>query len=185
MYVSSKYAQQYFNVSGETLRKWELSGKIQVQFTNGHHRRYKLPSESEQRPNERFRFIYARVSSRKQKNELEHQIQFLKEKYPHHKVLYDFGSGLNIKRKKFLRILEHVLSGNVDEIVVAYKDRLSRFHFDLIELICRKFQTKITVLNEDENKEPAEEFSEDLISIITYFTAKYYGSRKYKLLQED
>jgi predicted site-specific integrase-resolvase len=119
------------------------------------------------------------VSSKKQENDLKHQVSFIKEKYPDYEVLTDIGSGINPNRKNFKTLLDRILDGTVKEVVVAHKDRLSRFSFDIIQLICRKFGTKLIVIDDKENKEPAEELTEDLMSVITVFSARYYGSRKY------
>jgi predicted site-specific integrase-resolvase len=84
--------------------------------------------------------------------------------------------------------LDKIFIGSVKEIVVAHRDRLTRFGFEIFEYICKKFNTKITVI-EDDNKSPVEDLSEDLFSIITVFTARYNGMRKYEernsILQKD
>ena len=93
--------------------------------------------------------------------------------------------GINFKRKGFETILEQVLDGIVEEIVITHRDRLSRFSFEFIQSICRKFGTKIIVTNSKQDKTQQQELADDLMSVITVFTARYYGSRKYKLLTKD
>lgn len=178
MFVSSKKAQEFYDVSPETLRQWAIRGEIEFITTNGGHRRYKVIC-SNNNENERKSYIYARVSSKKQEDDLKHQVSFIKEKYPDYEVLTDIGSGINPNRKNFKTLLDRILNGTVKEVVVAHKDRLSGFSFDIIQLICRKFGTKLIVINDKENREPAEELTDDLMSVITVFSARYYGSRKY------
>lgn len=184
MYVSSKKAQEFYKVSGDTLRLWANAKKIPYTTTKGGHRRYRLEKNIINEP-QRLSFIYARVSSYKQKNDLRKQIEFIQQKFPNYKVLYDIGSGIKFNRPKFKTILEAVLDGKVKEIVVANKDRLSRFSFEFIQFICNKFKTKITVLDDITNKSPNQELADDLMSIITVFSARYYGMRRYNVLQKN
>ena len=113
-----------------------------------------------------------------QKEDLERQVLFLKQKYPDYEVVTDVGSGLNFKRKGFRRVLESVLSNSVSEIVVAHRDRLCRFGFELVQWICDKSDTKLVVL-EQTSLSPTEELTKDLLSIIHVFSCRLYGLRKY------
>lgn len=177
MYVTPKEAQKYYKVSRDTLRRWADKEKISFKITEGGHRRYAIEEKKETRK----KIIYARVSSKKQERDLQRQIRVLKNKYPSYRIIKDIGSGINYKRKGFKTLLELILSNDVEEIVVYSKDRLSRFSMPLIEDICQHYNTKITIVsNESNNKSEQEEFAEDIISIITVFTARVYGRRKYK-----
>jgi predicted site-specific integrase-resolvase len=69
--------------------------------------------------------------------------------------------------------------------VVAKKDRFSRFGFELFEWIFKQFGASIVVVDGTEQFSPEVELAEDLMSIITVFSARYYGSRKYKILPEN
>ena len=89
----------------------------------------------------------------------------------------DIASGLNFKRKGLLRILDEGMQGNIEEIVVAYKDRLCRFGFDLIERLLSKQGCRIHIVNPKKDT-PEQELTDDLISIITVFSSKIYGLRK-------
>jgi len=134
---------------------------------------------------ERRKFIYARVSSRNQKDDLNSQLEHLKTRYPNHELIEDVGSGLNFKRKGFNALLDLVLSGHVSEIVVAHKDRLCRFGFELIESIAKKFNCRIVVLDESQLS-PQAEFVNDLLSIIHVFSCRVSGFRKYsRQIKED
>jgi len=122
---------------------------------------------------------YARVSTKSQEKDLERQVEFLRERYPENRIVKDIGSGLNWKRKGLRALLEQILKGNINEIVVTYKDRLCRFGFELFKFIIEKQGGKIIVLCNDEES-PEQELTNDLISIITVFSSRIYGLRKYK-----
>ncbi|WP_418904172.1 IS607 family transposase [Moorena producens] len=128
---------------------------------------------------ERATILYARVSSRSQRDDLDQQVQFLKSRYPDAEVIRDIGSGLNFKRFGLHSLLDRVLDGTCKYIVVAHKDRLCRFGFDLISWLCSKFKTKILVLDE-KNLSPEQEMVEDVLAIIHVFSCRLYGLRKYK-----
>jgi putative resolvase len=100
-------------------------------------------------------------------------------------VLSDVGSGLNEKRKGFLKLLEMVAERKVSKVIVAYKDRLTRLGFETLRKLFQAFGTEIEVVNSEE-KTPQEELVEDLITIVSHFAGKLYGmrSRKYKEVVE-
>jgi predicted site-specific integrase-resolvase len=134
---------------------------------------------------EKHKVVYARVSSRNQKDDLQKQIEFLRTRYPTYELVEDIGSGLNFKRKGFTALLGRVLQGDVSEIVVAHRDRLCRFGFDLIESIATKNNCKLVVLD-DSKQSPQAELVTDLLSIIHVFSCRLYGLRKYSSkIKED
>ena len=110
MFVTPSKASKHYRVSKETLRKWAISGKIRYSTTTGGHHRYEIISKDESPP-VRKSFIYARVSSSKQKDDLKRQISYLKEKFPKFKVIKDIGSGFNFQRKGFMFLVESILNG--------------------------------------------------------------------------
>ena len=169
-------------VSVNTLRRWEREGRIQSTRTRGNHRRFLetvfAPKETVPTPRPRTRYAYCRVSSSKQKDDLERQIQFAKETYPDYEIIWDIGSGLNFKRKGLLRMVEHVMRGDVQEIVVSHKDRLCRFAFELLEWICRKHDTALVVKDQD-IRSAEQELSEDLMAIVHVFSCRHHGMRRY------
>lgn len=175
---SPKELASLYNVSTETLRLWAKDGKIKCSRTSGGHHRYTAPQTS-QNIDPLVNIIYARVSSVKQKNDLERQVHYLRERYPHHTIIKDIGSGINFKRKGLKTILDLLLKGSLGEVVVAHRDRLVRFGFELFEYLFKLKGCVLTVLDNEEDKEPATQLSEDLLAIITVFSSKYYGSRKY------
>ena len=177
MYITSKNACEHFGIHANTLRKWADEGKIAHIRSPSGQRLYDVSSVGK-KIDTRTKICYARVSSVSQKEDLERQVLFLKQKYPDYEVVTDVGSGLNFKRKGFRRVLESVLSNSVSEIVVAHRDRLCRFGFELVQWICDKSDTKLVVL-EQTSLSPTEELTKDLLSIIHVFSCRLYGLRKY------
>ncbi|MCC3645069.1 MAG: IS607 family transposase, partial [Microcoleus sp. PH2017_33_LGB_O_A] len=117
--------------------------------------------------------------------DLDRQIAKLLELYPSAELITDIASGLNFKRKGLQSILEAVRTGNVSSIIVAHKDRLARFGFELIEWLCQLDGTKIVVLNQN-NLSPEQEMVEDILAIVHVFSSRLYGLRKYKTkIKED
>ena len=181
-YVTTKKACEILGVCSNTLRNWDRSGKIKTIRTPGGQRLYDLSSILHE---EGRRIIYARVSSRNQKDDLKGQIEHLRSRYPTHELIEDFGSGLNFKRKGFRALLDGIMQEEISEIVVAHKDRLCRFGFELIEYIANKNNCKIVVLS-DSKLSPQGELVQDLLAIIHVFPCRIYGLRKYsKQIKKD
>ena len=130
---------------------------------------------------------YCRVSSSKQKEDLSRQIDFMKRQYPYHEIISDIASGLNYNRKGLQQILKYALKGEIKEVVVAYKDRLARFGYELIEWIIKETSNgKITIVNNNEESTPMVEISKDIMAIMNVYVAKMNGLRKYKKqIKED
>ena len=127
------------------------------------------------------KICYCRVSSNKQKEDLERQVNFMKEKYPDYEIIKDIGSGLNFKRRGLNKIIEIAINGELEELLLTYKDRLCRIGFELIENIIKKYSNgKITIVNKSEEETPTEEVTKDIISIMNIYVAKINGLRKYK-----
>ena len=173
-FVTPEKARRHFNVSDNTLRKWDLEGKIET-IRVGKHRRYKITTPNKSITREKV--CYARVSSYDQKEDLERQVSVLQSKYPGYRIIKDIGSGLNFKRKGFNSILESAIRGHIEEVIITNRDRLCRFGLELFETILRINNGKIVVLY-DEDKSPDQELTEDVLSIITVFSAKLYGEEK-------
>ncbi|WP_407650734.1 IS607 family transposase [Aerosakkonema funiforme] len=153
--------------------------KLLRSWTSGGQRRYDVSSFTAKSAGTRATILYACVSSPKQREDLQRQCEYLKSQYPGAELIAEVGGGLNYKRKKMLALLERVMSGNVQCIVVAYKDRLFRFGFDLFAWICAKHSCEIVVLNKVKLS-PERELVEDILAILHSFSARLYGFRKYK-----
>ena len=182
-YVPPRVAASKLGVSTKTLERWLEAGKIEGIFTQGGQRRYNLDSVIPERrgnpADERITVVYARVSSRSQKSDLEQQVNFLKSRYPDAEIITDIGSGLNFKRKGLQALLDRVLNNTIKLIVIAHKDRLCRFGFDIISWLCTRQQTEILVLDQ-KNLSPEREMVEDILAIVHVCARRLYGLRKYK-----
>lgn len=184
-YVPARVATAKLGVSLRTLLRWEEAGKIQTIKTPNGQRRYDIDSILNLRASSKATILYARVSSHSQKTDLERQVEFLISQYPGCEVIRDIGSGLNYKRKGLLALLERILSGDVGMVVVANKDRLCRFGFDLIAWLSQRSKCEILVLNNPELS-PERELLDDFLAIVHLFSSRLYGLRKYKKnIKED
>ena len=129
--------------------------------------------------------IYARVSSRDQKGDLERQVEYLKnycsaKGYQVAKIITDISSGLNENRKGLKQLFKLVESGEVTKVVITNKDRLTRFGFKYLEQYFNSHGVEIEVILDDEEKIPEKELVEDLLAIVTSFAGKLYGMRSHK-----
>jgi predicted site-specific integrase-resolvase len=128
-------------------------------------------------------YIYSRVSSKKQMDDLSRQTNFIRTsdpKYESYVSITDIASGINFKRKGLWTILDSALQGTLGEVVIAHKDRLSRSAFDLIQCIIEKSGGNITILDDEKNKTSSEELAEELLSIIHVYSCKEMEKRRYK-----
>jgi predicted site-specific integrase-resolvase len=184
-YVNTKEAKEILRVTADTLRRWDKEGKINTIRTPSGIRLYDKCSifkilGKTYNSIERKKIAYCRVSSRKQYDDLQRQKDFFKSNYPDYELVEDIGSGINFKRKGLQTILEQSMHGKVQEVMVAHKDRLCRFAFDLIKWVLLQNNTKLVVLNQDNNKSNSEELTEDVLSIIHVFSCREMGKRRYK-----
>ena len=121
--------------------------------------------------------IYARVSTRKQLDDLKSQIQRLKAEYPDHIVFSDCASGLNFKRKGLISLLQLAFERRLQLVRIAHRDRLCRFAFDLVEYVFNSHGAKIIVEANDLPASAERELAEDVLAVITVFGARLNGSR--------
>lgn len=190
MFVSIRKASILSGLGEQTLRKLLDENKVDGYKTPAGQRRFnKLSLEklcnpiNVQKEYSRINYIYTRVSSKKQMDDLTRQFNYVvskKPEYAQYTSLSDIGSGINFKRKGLQTLLDSCLQKNVGEVVVAHKDRLSRFGFELLQLLIEKSGGTITVLDEEEHKSTEQELSEDLLSIVHIYSCKQMGRRKYK-----
>lgn len=139
----------------------------------------------------RKNYIYARVSTSKQKPDLNNQIELLKnfcfqQGIQVNGIFQDIASGISFeKRKDFFNMLNDILYRKVDTVVVAYKDRLSRVGFELFKYLFEQFGTKIIVMSEvGSNKLDSQEIFEEIVSLLHCYSMKLYSSRKNKKIKE-
>ena len=179
-------AARLLGVTTQTLRARHRKGLIEaVQEESTGHRSYVLVDpliaiRGNEIDSTKQRIVYARVSSRKQLGDIERQIASLEAAYPGYRVISDIGSGLNFKRRGLLHILDLAISQRLEELVVAHRDRLVRFGFDLIEHMLRGHGAVLTVLHppDVQGDSGAAELADDLLSIVTVFAARHHGRRR-------
>lgn len=191
-YVRSSEINKTYKVHYGTIYSWAKKGKIGYITSKSGKNLYNLEdieryigTKDENGQEEGETIIYVRVSSHKQKEDLERQEDYIKERVRgQYRVIKDIGSGLNYKRRGYCNLLKSIMEGNVSRVVVTYRDRISRFGYEVFEQICQFNETEIVVLNQ-QDQSSEEEFKDDLISICTYFAAKSHGSRKYGKNKKD
>jgi putative resolvase len=187
--VGISEAAKALGVSITTLRRWERSGRLSVEHTVGGHRRYDL---TQLKPecyraevkNTRRTLAYARVSTHEQKDNLEHQKQIL-ERYCTDQgwtfdVITDFGSGINYHKKGLKRLLDALISDQIGRLVITHKDRLLRFGAEMVFAICENKNIEVVILNQSQDDNIEEELIQDMLEIITIFSARLYGSHSHK-----
>lgn len=191
MYVPLGKIKKHYGVSSGTLRKWADDGKIDSIRTPGGHRLFRLPeSKSTKKTEERSAsepgnvVVYVRVSSNKQKDDLERQKTYMLAQRPGSRVVKDVASGINWKRPGMLSLLDGAVDGTIKEVVVASRDRLSRLGFDILEWMLRRHGCKVTVL-QSADQSPEEELSDDLLSIVQVFCCRRNGKRRYSVGDKD
>lgn len=183
-YVTNREAVKLTGVAGSTLRTWADLGKVQTYKTAAGQRLYNtqcLQTLINCVPiTEKKKYTYCRVSSKKQLPDLNRQTKQLNSFYPTHERITDCASGINFKRKGLQTILESAIQGTLSEVVVAHRDRLSRFAFELIKWIIEYKGAKLIVLDEEIHKSTEQELAEDLLSIVHIYTCRQMGKRRYK-----
>ena len=188
-YYSSKKVTEILGVTAQTLRNWDKEGKLKPSYVKSNGYRYYsedsiLSYTQERKTKKNLNVIgYARVSSTKQSDDLERQVNNLKtyldSKYTDYEVITDIGSGINYTKPGLKKLIEKINKKEVDLIVILYKDRLLRFGFELVEYFAELNNVKIEILDKiDKNQD--QELVEDLVQIITVFSCKIQGKRKAK-----
>ena len=183
--LSIKQAANQLGVSVSTLRRWDETGVLVAQRTPKGHRRYDLstinPNLTRNKVEQQRKTIaYARVSSHEQKPDLQRQIEIL-ELYCSaqgwsFEVISDLGSGMNYHKKGLKRLLDDILDNKIDRLVLTHKDRLLRFGAELVFALCEARQVEVVIINQGENLSFEEELAQDVLEIITVFSARLYGS---------
>lgn len=179
--------------SVQTVRRWEREGKLIAKRLPSGQRYF---DESDVRalmggaPDKKVIVVYCRVSRAGQKDDLASQVAAM-EAYclagaiPVDEWVQEIGGGMNFKRKQFLSLIDRIQRGEILKLIVAHKDRLMRFGFDLLGHIATENGCEIVVANQ-ESLSPQQEMVEDLMAIVHTFSCRLYGMRKYnKAIKED
>ena len=187
-YYSINKFSKILGVSAQTLRNGDKKGKLHPHHTSSNGYRYYSHEQLNQvmnvKPNlDRIVIGYCRVSSNKQKDDLERQIEnmklYLTAQGKPFEIISDIGSGINYKKKGLKELMKRISQNKVDKVVVFYKDRLLRFGFELVEYIASLYDCDIEIIDHTEKTEQ-QEFVEDLVQIITVFSCKLQGKRANK-----
>ena len=188
-YYSINKFSKILGVSAQTLRNGNKKGKLHPHHTSSNGYRYYSHEQLNQvmnvKPNlDRIVIGYCRVSSNKQKDDLERQIEnmklYLTAQGKPFEIISDIGSGINYKKKGLKELMKRISQNKVDKVVVFYKDRLLRFGFELVEYIASLYDCDIEIIDHTEKTEQ-QELVEDLVQIITVFSCKLQGKRANKV----
>lgn len=194
-YYSIHEFSKILGVSAQTLRNWDKNGKLHPHHTTASGYRYYSQEQLNEvlhiKPkNERITIGYCRVSSKKQKDDLERQVEnvrtYLLAKGQPFEIICDIGSGINYKKKGLQELIKRISENKVEKVVILYKDRLLRFGFELVEYLALLHHCEIEVIDNTE-KTQQQELVEDLVQIITVFSCKLQGKRAHrakKMIQE-
>lgn len=186
-YLTPQQVYKQFGYHPKSLADWADQGKIEFVKSPGGHRRYALSSleNLQGKKDDRAIVLYARVSTRTQLEALDSQIKYLGQHYPGSELVKDIASGMNWKRKQFIKLMERVAQKEVKIIVVGHKDRLCRFGFEFVEWFCNLNDCSIVVLD-NKKLSPHEELMQDFMSIMHCMSSRLYFLRAYqKKIQID
>ncbi|WRD39943.1 IS607 family transposase [Helicobacter pylori] len=192
--MKSKEVLKILKISRVTLWKYVKSGKIRVkQEPNGYYIYndsdvYSLAGIEDGRLN----VVYARVSTQKQKQDLQNQIEncisFINAKGISVDSIYsDIKSGMSLDRKGFMELLNAVMAFKIKAVYISYKDLLARLSYELVEKLFSDYGTKIVIINQCESISLEQELFEDIMQTIHSFSMKMYSKRRIakKLLLES
>jgi putative resolvase len=196
--MKAKEVLKILRVSRQSLCNYHKRGLIRAEkITNDSNRLsyneedvFKLINKNIERKN----VLYCRVSTNKQKKDLENQENTLKtfcikNGFIINDIYKDTGSGINFDRKEFQRLVNDVVNYKISKIFITYKDRLSRISFDLFKGLFENFSTQLIVLNDvNDEKLIEKEIFNEIISLIHCFSMKVYSNRrkeKLKLVEKD
>jgi len=187
-YNISEFAK-IVGVSVHTLQRWDREGRLKPSRTPGNRRVYTdqdvakaLGSKLSQV--DRRIVAYARVSSQAQKPDLDNQVSLLQQFCTASGIVVgewftEIGGGLNFARPKFLQVIDGIVTGRIECLVIAHKDRLARFGLKLIEHLCETHDCKLVIMN-NETVSPEQEMIQDMLAIVHCFSARLYGLRNYR-----
>jgi predicted site-specific integrase-resolvase len=186
MYTAAKFAKMV-GVTVKCLQRWDRIGKLKALRTSTNRRYYTKEHLLEVLPTSKAQgrtVAYCRVSSQAQKADLKNQRSVLEDFSVVRGLagvdfIEEIGGGLNMRRPKFLQILAEIETGEIDRLLVAHKDRLCRFGFELVEEICKRRGCELLVLNQ-EKLSPEQELVQDLMAITHCFSSRLYGLRNYR-----
>lgn len=178
-------AAEMLGTTPQTMRKWEATGELLPAPKTRGGTRYDAVDDLLKRGEvDAPTVCYARVSSPDQKDDLTRQVEML-ESYSAAKgwrfeVISDLGSGMNYRKKGLKRLLDMILRRQVRRLVLTHKDRLLRFGAELVFTLCEVQGIEIVIINRGPEPAFEEELEQDVLEIITVFSARLYGARSKK-----
>lgn len=200
-YIGGKEASRILGVHQRTLYLWESKNKIETIRTPGGKRLYNVrkfintnseylkingDKTNNQLDAKKLNICYIRVSSINQSNDLERQRAVMKKLFPKYEIIEDIGSGLNLNKRGIRKIINMAIQGKINNLVVAYKDRLTRFGFELIESLIKDYSNgNIVVLNKLKSLKPEEELVNDVMALMNVYVAKMNGLRRYNKIKQS
>lgn len=190
--MKANEVMKVLQISRATLARWRKNGTLKAtklpsgQYDWDANSVFKLLNRGETRKT----YLYARVSTTKQKPDLQNQIEALqaftlRQGYKVDGVFQDVASGISFeKRKEFFKLLDLVIAGKVDKVIITYKDRLSRVGFDLFKYLFAKYHTEIVVMSElTDTKTDQQEIFEEIVSLLHAFSMRMHSGRRKKIKQ--
>ena len=178
VYVASRKAAAMLGLHPQTLRRYADQGKIPHYRNSAGQRLYDVDAYLRGAISPQV-ICYCRVSSAKQRGDLNRQIGQMRELYPGAEVVTDVAGGLNWQRRGLLSILDRLHRGDKLELVVAHRDRLARFGFELIEWLVQQNGGTVVVLSQSDAS-PESELTEDILAILHTFSCRMHGLRRYR-----
>lgn len=186
--MRAKEALKVLGVTRVSLYNYVKSGKIKVtKLDNGYYEYDNTSIYNFLGKCNRKNVIYARVSTQKQKDDLNRQIKYISSYCESNKIKVDhtyseIESGITLERPQFQLMLDDIINGNIQTIYISYKDRISRLSFVVLSAMFKKFNTNIVIVSDMLNKTGIKtddvELYEDLLAMMHYFTTGTYSLRK-------
>jgi putative resolvase len=180
LWLNSKEYCSKYKISNTTLKRWVDDGKIKCNKVSSRKFLY-LDQNIEE--DKKLNVVYSRVSNTSQKEDLNRQIDLIKNYmiyngYIVDQVFKDIASGMNEDRLDFNKLINMVLENKISNIFISTKDRLSRFGYEYLKNIFSKYNCNIVILDNSDTKTYENELTDDLLTIIHHFSMKYYSKRR-------
>lgn len=191
--MKAKEVLKLLRCSRPSLTKYLKQGKLKAKLLDNGYYDYEEKSVYDflNKDINRKTVIYARVSTKKQKNDLKNQIELLKNfcfqnGYTINEVYSDIASGITFEnRTDLFKLIDEIINNKIEKIIITYKDRLSRIGFDFFKTLFNKFGCEIIVISEvGSNKLDREEVFEEIISLLQCYSMKMYSKRKNNKIKE-
>jgi putative resolvase len=179
MWLPSRKAAEKLGLHPNTLRKYADNGTIPTIRNAAGQRLYDVNAYLRERV-VAATVCYCRVSSAKQRDDLDRQVERMQAKFPEAEIVKDIGSGLNFKRKGLLSLLGRLMRGDKLKVCVVHRDRLARFSIDLIRFLIEHNGGELMVLDPYVDSSKEAELTADLMAILHHFSCRMHGSRSHQ-----